>query len=354
MLAASMALAGAPIAYLGWARRRSDRTHHPQSPPAAAAEHTDAEPDDIDSAAGHEQRPRFDIDTVAKWLQLVGGPGLIAALIVYFGWVRDRAYFGYLGVDPDLMQFSPQDSLKRSADSTFGTAVRALAIILVLAVVERGLRRLSDPAQRGRVTAAMARFALGPGSIILLGVGFLLALGVGYPTVSPTLSALVFAVGAVAVLRNGGQVIGGPALPDATSREAVMVRLTAVTALVLACFWAATIYAQDLGERRAKQIAATPTLWLPLATIYSDTYLDLPGSMLTATAVPTPTDGEDGHGATTGPTRRYRYTGLRVLGHSSGRWFLITGFYQGMDHPSVLILPDDPKLRIEVTPPTGE
>jgi len=112
-------------------------------------------------------------------------------------------------------------------------------------------------------------------------------------------------------------------------------RFLFVVATVLAVFWVATVYAGEAGSGLARQVDESPGL-LPLVTVFSANYLDLPGSAVSATQNASP-DG--------GPL--YRYTGLRLLTYSEGRWFLVTGSYPGY-RSTVTVLADASGLRVEV------
>ena len=44
-----------------------------------------------------------------------------------------------------------------------------------------------------------------------------------------------------------------------------------------------------------------------------------------------------------------RYSGLRALAYANGRWFLLSNDYGGVLHPTVTVLTDSDKIRIELT-----
>ena len=86
-------------------------------------------------------------------------------------------------------------------------------------------------------------------------------------------------------------------------------RTLLVGALVLSAFWITTQYAEDEGREFAQQVDDSPA-HLPLVTIYSDKYLDLPGSAVIFKKETSPTGSP-----------LYRYGGLRLLAFSADRWF---------------------------------
>jgi hypothetical protein len=141
--------------------------------------------------------------------------------------------------------------------------------------------------------------------VFLAVAGLLLAVGVGPASgPAPLLGALLLGTGAVDAFRFG--------LARAAARPGPMQAAARATALLLALFWAATLYAQDLGRRAAADVDEG-LIPLPVVVVYSDEYLDLPGRNVTASAAPVPAGGEV-----------YRYSGLRLLTYANERWFLIT------------------------------
>lgn len=99
------------------------------------------------------------------------------------------------------------------------------------------------------------------------------------------------------------------------------------------------MYAQDLGEEAAADVAANPGA-LPLVTVFSKDFMDLPGSGVAASRIAVQDEGID-----------YRYTGLSLLTYSNGRWFLISGRYSDNYRPSIVILHKSERIRIEVAAP---
>jgi hypothetical protein len=129
----------------------------------------------------------------------------------------------------------------------------------------------------------------------------------------------------------------------ASATESRSLRQISVAALVvllsLALFWAATLYAQKLGQRAAVA-ADTGSAPRPLVTVFSATFLDLPGSRVSAIEIPHP-----------GGTPSYRYTGLLLLAYANGRWFLISGKNSVNYRSSVVVLRDSEAIRVEVAAP---
>lgn len=156
----------------------------------------------------------------------------------------------------------------------------------------------------------------------------------------PALSAAVLALGAILILRSGAALLRCRVWPREHFRTAGL--MTTIGVLVLAVFWASALYAQNLGRQMAEVVDSNPGSLLPLATVFSEKFLDLPGSHVTTTRIVTEGDGV-----------HYRYTGLYLLTYSNDRWFLLTGRYSRQYRSSVITLHDSDQIRVEVARPAS-
>lgn len=290
-------------------------------------------PSDPDSP--DEVTKRFGLTGLVELLLTAAAPiTVVTALLVHVGWIRNRAFYGYFGIGQDLLRPSLQDYVLRSVDVTFGALVRVVAAALVLILLDRVLVHVLGKRSHH---AGVDRVALGLVSVgaVSLVVGLFSALGVtrglGLP---PIVGAAMIAIGVGVVLRFGPILVGGTSV--SLGKPATF---TLYVVLVVALFWAATLYAQELGMRAAHAVDVNPA-GLPLVTVFSEDYLDLPGSQVRATPVPGP-DGKI----------RYRYSGMSLLTYSNGTWFLIDGRYPDGFRSSVLVLRDSSALRVEVAAP---
>jgi hypothetical protein len=271
-----------------------------------------------------------DVGRIVELIAAVVAPvTVLTGLLAHIGSVRNRAYYGHLGVDQNLLQLSVQDLVLRSADVTFGALARLLAVALALVALDQ---LLAATARRGNARHHLIT-VLAAAGVVLAVAGLLLAVGVG-PASGPTplLGALLLGTGTVIAFRFGrARAAARPPGPIPTA--------ALVTALLLALFWAATLYAQDLGRRAATDVdeGRAP---LPVVGVYSDEYLDLPGRNITASAAPVPAGGEV-----------YRYSGLRLLTYANERWFLITEPRSEQYRSRVVVLRDTEDVRIEVVAP---
>ncbi|MGH3916149.1 MAG: hypothetical protein ACRDTC_22490, partial [Pseudonocardiaceae bacterium] len=139
----------------------------------------------------------------------------------------------------------------------------------------------------------------------------------------PITGAALLGLGAVILLRFG---TGSRSTRRVRLLPPAAVGLAAVM-LVLAGFWAMTIYARDLGNDAAEGISDNPRN-VPVVTVYSREPLDLPGTNVIASRVLDPNQQWN-----------YRYVGARLLTYSNNRWFLIVQPESEIYRPSVTILP---------------
>jgi hypothetical protein len=268
------------------------------------------------------------VERVAEIIQAVAAPaGAVTGFLFFFGWTYSGAYYGYFGVNQRLLQYSLQDQLLQSAQPMFGTAVILLTVAAALWLIDRWsapVRRRSD--RLGR----WARGATLGAGLFTIGVGLLSALGLPpLPRVLPArTAALLMLAGALVLVRIRWTRTGA-------DRARSVERLLLVSAALLAVFWVTTVYATETGSAVAERTDRSPER-LPLVTLFTERYLDLPGSSVVLTEESSRTGGP-----------LYRYTGLRLLTYSNSRWFLITGSHEGY-RSTVTVVRDDPALRLEV------
>jgi len=280
-----------------------------------------------------QPRRRGALQTVESVSAVIAPLTVVTALLFYVGWVRTRAFFSYFGVSAALVGFSPQDYVLRSAEVGFG----AVLLLALAGVVLVGLDRLVAiviARVSGRVLGQWVRWGLaGLGaSLVLIGLGGATA-EAAVAVVPPIAGAGLLALGAVLFLRFG---------PDSPSRQGLLRPGTtglSIVVLAVACFWAVTIYARDLGVGAAVAIDGDARS-RPLVTVYSSEPLDLPGTNV----IPTRVLGED-------QRWNYRYTGAVLLTYSNERWFLIPEPASGDYRSSVVVLRDSESIRVETAVP---
>lgn len=274
-----------------------------------------------------------------EMLAVVAVPtGLLGALFAYVGWARARAFYGYFGVTSGVVGVSEQGFTLGGAQIGFGAAARLAAAITVLVVFDVLLRWLLHWAATTRVQMLVRLLIAVAGLGCVIG-GLAVAIDPAGAPGDPLLWAGLLALGTVLVVRWG---LG--LLPTSETRVRWLVVGLVSALLSIAGFWAATIYAERLGQASAQAIDADVSQ-LPLATVFSSKPLDIPGSDVIYDTIPFGT-GPDGG-------TRYRYDGLSLLAYGNDRWFLITGRRSSGYRSSVLILRDSEDLYVQTAAPAG-
>ncbi|MEU8240939.1 hypothetical protein AB0C07_22070 [Actinoplanes missouriensis] len=108
--------------------------------------------------------------------------------------------------------------------------------------------------------------------------------------------------------------------------------------VVVALFWAFSVYAQQVGDRLGATLSGNPG-GLTVAVVLSAEDLAITGPGVTRTDLGS------------GGAYRYRYTGLRLLVHRNERWFLLPDGWGRDPAARSIILPDTASLRVELRSP---
>jgi hypothetical protein len=258
---------------------------------------------------------------------------IFTALLMYFGYTTTRSYFGYYGIGQGLLGLSTDGYVLRSADVTFGSAVRLLSILTMSALADLWLHRFL----RRSASPIPARVAVFVGAALTI-AGLYFALGGPRPSwLPPVALPATLGVGALVLLR---WTVVSIRVSDAQLERTISVNerkalvLLLVASTLMATFWAATIYAVDRGRGAAQADDRFPDR-LPLVTIFSDEFVDLTGSAVEVRRYEQ-------------PEPHYRYLGLRLLAYSNERWFLLTGRYDDGHVSAVTVLPDSESVRVEI------
>ena len=268
---------------------------------------------------------------IEKGSAVIAPVTVLTALFVYVGFVRTFTFFGYFGVNLGVLKLSIQDYVLRSVDVSFGAVARLALVGVLLIALDQGVAvTLARRAAGDRTDRA--RWALTASGAVLVVLGLTSAVSRSVAAVlNPLIGSVLLALGAIVMLRFGSAFLGDR---DGSSGRRASV-LTAVV-LVISGFWAATLYAHELGQEGARNTDASVGR-LPLVSVFSAEPLDLPGQDVSASRI-TVADQE----------YRYRYSGLSLLTYSNDRWFVITGRHSDEYHSSVAILRDSDAIRVEV------
>jgi len=294
--------------------------------------HADRAVDGRSDADGHQSRP--------DWLRLLGAvaPGSVAvALLYFFGNAYASAYFGYFGVDTDLLAMSNAKMLTLSADAAL-RAVSALTLLALGCLAARTAARTLLTRLRGSlhigfvgVAAASSMSALAVGLVELQTHSLGSASG-------PVLLGLGAVGGEWCLAQAQGCASGLGRRWGSNAPRGHRILVICVT--VLAAFWFSSEQAARQGRRDAVAFSHAARFRADLVQVFSSSRLRIRGSGVHETDL----------AGRAGPKveLRYRYTGLVLLNYADHRWLLIPRGIGGAPGP-VFILDDLPgELRVDM------
>jgi hypothetical protein len=297
-------------------RRRAIRVHpehngHRSRPPAASS-------------------PPSDLGSILQLVTAIGSPiALGTALLFYFGWRRSTAEAKALGFDVSVLGMSPQELMLRSVPVLFFPL--ALLLLASLGAVwshARLLRHLDRDQGRDRVLRVADVLRWSWLLLLLIGVALLVA--------SPSLGRLFLptfvTLGVLGTIY--GTLLRRRATQDPTrTRLPVVLLVAALVALLL--FWQTERLARVAGLALAEEIGGNMRA-LTAVTLYSPKKLQL-GPEVPETRFTEPDSAY-----------RYRYDGLRMLDHASGKYFLLPDRWTP-ERPRLIVIHDDSTVRMEFT-----
>ncbi len=256
---------------------------------------------------------------------------LIIALLTYFGWIRTGAIYGYFGIDQAVLNLSIQDYLIRSGGVIFKSAAIAGLFATAAFAADALVTRVSKSPTKVYLKAT--QWALSTVGIVLFIAGSWSAVEIQKPfEIAPLFGAGFLAASAALIAISIKHWTA-----ESTSKlgPAILVLVT----LLLATFWATSIYASESGTAVAAQIDKNPNL-RPSVTVLSDKPLDF--GMEGATETSYRPKG-------TTNARRYRYDGLRLFSYANERWILIDRNCSHA-HLHLQILQDSDSFSVVVSP----
>jgi len=288
--------------------------------------------------------------TVLKTLQSVGaiiGPtALVTALLFYFGWSRTQSQAQYLGLDVTLFGFSTQDYILLSTYSVLLPLGELLIGGLGLLWVHRAVSDLIDRrgglavwawAEGSMAAAGVAAFVAGavmntddrPSDARLLMTPLSLTIGVGLTSYA----VLVHRRRRASSAAGGGSVATTHVAPPLTT---ILVAMLVAVGLV----WEVANYA-DIKGRHLGELVAAQLAFQPGVAVYSPKRLHIDTADVVETRFPEP---ESAYG--------FRYTGLKLLFRSNGRYFLVPDSWS-VDHGTTIVLRDTENIRLEFSRSNG-
>ena len=267
--------------------------------------------------------------------------GVLTAVLFYFGYVREQALFAYFGVGLGSLGFTTTDYLVRST----GTVFVPVATLLVAAVAAVAGHYLLSYwlGRRVRRSQRITCLVLCAAAVVLLLFGVIGLYRRADPLLSPLAAPAALGTGAFLLEYAVGAARTTGAVPDPLSRalaSTVVLRWVTVAALVLvAVFWATANVAQQRGIDAARAIELS-LLTQPQAVVYSRSRLQITGPGVTLT----PLDA-------TGEGFAFRYSGLRTLAHTGGRWFLLPAGWTHENGATVILLSENSDaIRVDLAP----
>jgi hypothetical protein len=306
-------------------------------PPIADAMNSGGSGDDD----GHDEAEAGSLAALRKLAPLVAPVTAATALLYFFGYVRQRAFFAYFGLDVGSLGFSTTDYLRGGVQAIFRPVTLLVAILLGAVALHILFVVVFEKASAKTVRRIGWALRLSGGALLIVGVVVLAAAAsVGS---SPTITPMMLIVGAIlleyAIRAAQAQESGSYVLH--VVEETKSVRQGMVIALVtFSAFWSVANIANQAGNRAAEAYANA----LPLESgvlVYSHDRLAIRG----------------GYGVEVVPVNlehsayRFRYSGLRPLLQASDRWFLVSAGWTRTNGQGVIILHDDPdQLRVEIIP----
>jgi hypothetical protein len=267
---------------------------------------------------------------------VVANVTVLTALLVYFGWRRSETQSRQLGIDESIFGSGTRDYLLRSVGPVLvllvGTALAAFAWV----ALDRRLAPLVE-SRRSPTLAGLLLRGLAWAWLLLPAATWLASRQ--WPATAFVLFPASIGAGVLLLqyahhLRGLGQPVDGAAARRATVAHAATVLLVGVC-----LFWTVSNYAEVEGDRLAARLAPGD---LPGVVLSSEHRLHLEGPGVTEESLP----GDD-------TELRYRYTGLRLLEHTGGRYFLVSDGWTPSYGVVFMIRDGDEAVRLDFVRGTG-
>ena len=257
---------------------------------------------------------------------------ILTALLVYFGWRRMETQAAQIGVDQSIFGYGTRDYLLRSV----GPVLQLLAIVgaagLMAVYLNRALRHRAEKHGPADHVLRITLFIMSVSWLLLP----LLAYAFGYviPAIAFVAFPLTIAAGVLFLVYSSHlrRELQGSCMPLAGWRS--VERASVLIVLCITGFWATSNYAEVLGSQLADAII-NHVSDLTSVTVYAPQRLAISASGTHESAIPG-----------TAQVYHYRYTGLRLLGHTGGRYFLISDLWKP-SYGVIIVLEDSPPLRFE-------
>lgn len=280
--------------------------------------------------------------SVLQWFAIIAPLTTVAtALSFWFGWTMTATRTAYFGIDQSVLEYSTVDYLLRSADALIVPAI----VILLISVLCVGVHALTVNVIRRAIGFGYVQICAG---LVLLVGAFVTSLAVwSMFDELPFGTSFLFEPAALGGGTAGSAyafwVLRRTALGDQRLRRLPMWEklgyVSVVLLVVVALFWACSSYAGALGTGRSKEYARDLAK-RPSVTVYSVQSLAM-GSSVKEERILVP-----------GSKYGFKYTGLRFVTLSSGKYFLLS---EGWSRTAgaAIVLEESPEYRVEFEPGEG-
>ena len=278
--------------------------------------------------------------SIVQWFAIIAPLSTVAtALAFWFGWTMTATRTAYFGIDQSILGYSTVDYLLRSADAIIVPAISILLISIICIGIHALTASVIGRPGRHRYIFFGAWAILAAG-ILLTGLGvWVMFAEPPFPT--PFLFEPAALGGGVAVSAYAFWVLRrlatftGHRLRHLPMWEKLGY-VCMVLLVVLALFWACSLYAGALGTGRSREYARELAK-RPSVVVYSVQSLALSSPVR-----------ED---KITDPAAKYhfKYTGLKFLTRSADKFFLLPEGWR-RDKGVAIILEDNPEYRVEFIP----
>lgn len=279
------------------------------------------------------------VKTALEYAGLVIAPTtFLTALAFYFGWALTSARSLYFGIDASTLDFSTRDYVLRSTDALFVP----LSLVVIGGLVAVGFHTLisawmASGAGR-RLLRSFAAIGVVAGLTIFV-IGVVTLLGFPFPShylvrpMTPGVGAILLAY----MLWLTGRLAQPMWEPRVSvSRPASMTVVALVLSLaMLSAFWTISSYAKIEGESRAARLAATLGS-RPRVIVLSKERLFIRGPGTYEARL-------------SGGGFRFRYSGLRLLVRSNGKYFLLPNGWS-VSRGAAIVLSESETLRFAFRP----
>jgi hypothetical protein len=262
-----------------------------------------------------DERPEDDRTPILKVVGAVSGStALIVALLIYFGWARTQAYFGYFGVPADIVAYSTEQYVLRSARPMFVIFFVIIGIVVSAEVVKVAIGSRLASVSRHLTTAAD-----------LLAVGllvFAILVAVNLVGLEPRPVLVPAALLAAAIMLRFSTGLG--LASGGMFSQSRLLRAASTLVVLVLLFKLVGNYAVYHGESTAETNSRNPSI-LHSVAIESATALQLDPKHVTRETVD--------RGGSTG----YRYSGLHLLAVGKDRYFFLPRNWKSSTVPVVAL-----------------